>query len=116
MRNKMGMRQKGIILIKKLVPRCVRVFLARRVCADIDFSRPIVVYVSFPVSSELVQEIAHCMSPTSRLLLVDQAGECSADMECIIRSDERIEITQQAAYTPEELFRIFGAERIDVVL
>lgn len=88
----------------------------KKVCNEIDFSRPVVVVEFGPGTGNVAEEVARRMSPTSRLLLIEANPELVAALQEKFAHDERVEIFEGFAQNAEEIMRHFSIEGADGVL
>lgn len=88
----------------------------KKVCDEIDFSRPVVVIEFGPGTGNVAEEVAKRMSPTSRLLLIEANPEFVAALQEKFAHDERVEIFEGLAQDAEEIVNRFSIEGADAVL
>lgn len=88
----------------------------KKVCDEIDFSRPVVVVECGPGTGNVAEEVAKRMSPTSRLLLIEANPEFVAALQEKFAHDDRVEISEGLAQSAEEIIKSFHIEDADVVL
>lgn len=88
----------------------------RKVCDEIDFSRPVVVVEFGPGTGNVAEEVAGRMSPTSRLLLIEANPEFVAVLQKKFAHDERVEVFEGLAQDGEQIIKQFSIEGVDAVL
>lgn len=88
----------------------------KKVCNEIDFSRPVVVVEFAPGIGTVAEEVAKRMSPTSRLLLIEANPEFVSALQEKFAHDDRVEIFAGTAPDAEQIMKQFSMERVDTVL
>ncbi len=88
----------------------------KKVCNEIDFSRPVVVVEFGLGTGNVAEEVAKRMSPTSRLLLIEANPEFVAVLQEKFAHDDRVEIFEGLAQNAEQIIKQFSIEGVDAVL
>lgn len=88
----------------------------KKVCKEIDFSRPVVVVEFGPGTGNIAGEVTRRMSPTSRLLLIEANPEFVAVLQEKFANDERVEIFEGFAQDAEKIAKSFHITEVDAVL
>lgn len=88
----------------------------KKVCDEIDFSRPVVIVEFGPGTGSVAEEIVKRMSPTSRLLLIEANPEFVTALQEKFANDERVEIFEGLAQDAEKIVKSFHITEVDAVL